>query len=679
MGESHPMNVDDLATWEPFLKRSILFADLPPEDFQRIGLTLKPLSLPKGSLLFRQGDPGENYYLITSGQVRILVQKGLQENVAAFLSRGDSLGEMSFLTGELYTYTGKLDTTCEFLTLSKVELDEVLKERPGIALHFARVLSKRLLVSAQAREEARAVAPNLIGVMFATSPEDRTLFASALAFALLEQTRRRLALVDLSGSGGRIAEALGLKAPRTSAGMLREQDLRDPDVLARLTLNHPSGLELLAFSPQVLSGRLFRAIFMLLNLLRESHDFVLLCMEDEFAEVQREVLAEADQTLLVSHHAFKDRRAHLEAALEKALPEVQPLHVDLAETTQFPDRLGPKPARIAWPEGLAEALTRTGSPFQALESAPRTQVALERLARHLARLKLGIAMGSGGALGYSILGILKVFERHHIFPDVVAGTSIGAVIGANYAAGIPLTELEARLKAIDKAWLYENVFWDVSVPRSGVLGGTTMLRMLHDTLGGRSFDDLELPFAAVATDIRTGEEIVLREGKLADAVRASAGIPVLFRPYHYQGRFLVDGGLVDPVPARVVSQMGADILLSVNLTRPAAESRLPKKRLADALGFEMPADFKGPNMAEVLFKTLYTMQYQISQSRLELAHVTISPDLKGYSWLEFYRARELIEAGERAAEEALPKIKQFLPFFSDYCKVPLRAKTVRIF
>ena len=666
------MELEELSTWEPFLKRSILFADLPPEDFRRIGLTMKPLSLPKGSILFRQGDPGENYYLITSGQVRILIQKGLQESVAAFLSRGDSLGEMSFLTGELYTYTAKLDTTSEFLTFSKADLDEVLKERPSIALHFARVLSRRLLVAAQAGEEARAISPNLIGMLFATAPDDRTLFAAQLAIGLLEQTRRRIVVVDLSTQTGRIAEALGMKAPKTSESMLREQDLRDPEVLARLTLTHPSGLEILCFNPQVLSGRLFRAIFMLLNLLRESHEFVLLCMEDEFADVQREILAEADQTLLISHPAFRERRAAVEAAVAAALPEVQLLHVSLAQTTAFPDSMAQGPTRIAWPDGLGEALARTGSPFKAIEDAPRTRIAIERLARHIARLKIGIAMGAGGALGYSILGILKVLEKNHIHPDVVAGTSIGAVIGACYASGVPLAELEARLIAIDKAWLYENVFWDVSVPRSGLLGGTTMLRILKDMLGARTFEELEVPFACVATDILTGEEIILRDGNLAEAVRASAGIPVLIRPYHYRGRFLVDGGLVDPVPTRVVSQMGADILISVNLTRPAAESRLPQRGLADALGLEMPADFKGPNVADVLFKTLYTMQYQIAQSRTEIANVTLSPDLKGFSWLEFYRARELIEVGERAAEESLPKIKQFLPFFADYCKVPLR-------
>jgi len=442
--------------------------------------------------------------------------------------------------------------------------------------------------------------------------------------------------------------------------------------LSRLILPHPSGLEVLALSPQVFSGRLFRAIFMLLNLLRESHDYVLLCLEDSFTDVHKEMLAEADQILLVSHPTVREKRAQLEMVLERQLPETQVLQVLLDERTSFPDSLAQRPTRLVWPASFTESFSATGSAFRALEGAPRTQIALDRLARHLARLKVGIAMGSGGALGYSILGIMKVLERNHIHPDLVAGTSIGAVIGAAYAAGLPLQQLEDRLKAIDKAWLYENIFWDLTVPRSGVLGGTTMLRVLEDALGARSFEDLEIPFACVSTDILTGEEVLLREGKLAEAVRASAGIPVLFRPFHYRGRFLVDGGLVDPVPTRVVSQMGADILLSVNLTRPAAEPRLRRHRLSDALGVEMPAGFRGPNAAEVLFKTIYSMQYQIAQSRIEIANVTITPDLQGFSWMEFYRAAELIEVGERAAEEALPKIKQFLPFFADYCKVPLR-------
>lgn len=667
------MNPLELKGWEPFLRRSMLFGDLPPEDFERIGLTLKPLSLPKGSTLFHQGDPGEAFYLITSGQIRILQQKGLKETVTAYLSRGDTLGEMSFLTGEPYTHTAKLDSTSEFLCLPKDDWDVVLRDRPSIALHFSRVLTKKLLFSAQAGEEARAVRPKLTGLLFAVPPDDRTLFSVHLALSLLEQTRRRVLVLDLSPRTGRIAEVLKLKAVHTTESMMREADMRNPQVLAQLMLQHPSGLEILSFTPQLLSGRLFRSIFMLLNLLRETHDYVLACMDDEFGDVQKEVLAEADQTLLISSPDFRDTRAQIEIALEKNLPEVPVYPVHLGSQNSFAESIAHRPTQIAWPAELSQAFGRSGSPFEAILASPKTQAAFERLARHLAGLKVGIAMGAGGALGISLVGVWKVFERNNVSLDLVAGTSMGALIGAAYAAGVPVDEVVRQMSAIDRAWLYENVFWDVTVPRSGFLGGTTLMRTIRGFLGEKTFDDLEIPFACVATDIQTGEEVLFRDGRLTEAIRASCGIPVLFRPFHYRGRYLVDGGLVNPVPTPVVSQMGADVLLSVNLTQPPGESRLPRrKEFSETLPLPLPADFKGPHLATIIFKTIYTMQYEIAQSRLEIADVTITPNLKGFSWMEFYRAKELIEAGERAAEEALPKIKQYLPFFADYCKVPLR-------
>src|SRR5581483_7315670 len=171
-----------------------------------------------------------------------------------------------------------------------------------------------------------------------------------------------------------------------------------------------------------------------------------------------------------------------------------------------------------------------------------------------------------------------------------------------------------------------------------------------------------------------------------EAIRASCGIPLIFAPFHHQGRFLVDGGLVDPVPSRVVSQLGADIIVSVNLTLPA---RLRKSAVRERVGMREMAlthlaalnplknlggvpDLRAPNMFEILFQMIYTMEYEIAQTRLDPVHVVIQPEISNFSWTELHRAKEIIAMGERAADEAAPKIKALLPYFADYCKVPLR-------
>jgi NTE family protein len=184
-------------------------------------------------------------------------------------------------------------------------------------------------------------------------------------------------------------------------------------------------------------------------------------------------------------------------------------------------------------------------------------------------------------------------------------------------------------------------------------------------LGEAEFKDFQTPFACVATDIMTGDGIILREGKVWEAVRASLSLPLIFRPYKLGNRFLVDGGLVNPVPTSVIASMGADILISVNLTSKASERRVSLRRLG-----MFPS--ASPGIFNVFFKMLYTMQYHIASVRMDLSHVVIRPETRNFSWIDLHRAKQIIPLGEEAAEESLTKIKARLPFFSDYCRVSIR-------
>ncbi|MCB4757393.1 MAG: patatin-like phospholipase family protein, partial [Elusimicrobia bacterium] len=173
----------------------------------------------------------------------------------------------------------------------------------------------------------------------------------------------------------------------------------------------------------------------------------------------------------------------------------------------------------------------------------------------------------------------------------------------------------------------------------------------------------------IATDIQTGRQIVLDEGNVAEAIRASLSLPFFFRPYYRNGRYLVDGGLVDPVPTSHIVAQGANILISANLTCKTEDRRFPnllgrRKTFRHLL--------KGPNILEILIKTIYTMQYEISAARSEIAHVVLHVNTGDYQWWDLNKADEIIRLGESAVEENLTKIKSLLPFFNDNCKVMLR-------
>ncbi|OGS04169.1 MAG: hypothetical protein A3G41_07355 [Elusimicrobia bacterium RIFCSPLOWO2_12_FULL_59_9] len=668
------MQAEEISNWLSFLKKTTLFSTIAAEDLAKIAPLFQPLSLSKGSTLFQQGETGDTFYLITSGRLRMSVAEDGRERTTAYLGPGDSIGEMSLLTGEPRLFTGKLETTCEFLILSKQDFDKITRANPSILLHIARILSKRLLSSSESTEAAsRALLPEIFGVLCALDRQDRTLFCTNLALNLTEQTRKRVLLVDLSQGGGEIAAALGLKAAPAEQMILREEDFRDPDILRRIGAVHPSGLEVLTLEPKIFTGRLVEGLFLLTNLMRETKDFVLFCMADVLGDVEKAFLQEMDQVILVNTPEQIVQQSQLATNLKAMFGNTKKLaYVWLGDRQRFPSDINEKSTEIPWNAAIKENFQRSGSPFSALIPFPKTQRAIERLCRNIARLKVGLAMGAGGALGFTLLGIWKTLQKANIEADVVAGTSIGSLVGASYCAGIPVEETIEKAHQVNKTWLYKHIFLDMTIPRSGLLGGVIFLRFLRSLFGHIEFGDLEIPFACAATDIMLGEEVVLRQGRVAEAVRASCSIPIIFQPFLYRGRFLVDGGLINPVPTKLISQMGADVLISVNLTRAPGQRRGMHFKKPEGLELPLIHTLRGPHIGDVLFRMIYTMEYEIAQSHKDLAHVTLQPDVRRFSWTEFHRAKELIHVGEQAAEDALDKIKDHLPFLADTCPVPLR-------
>jgi NTE family protein len=683
------MTPEEIQTWKPFLKRIPLFKDLANEDLERVASLLKPLSLPRRSTLFHQGDAADAFYVITSGHVELRTERQGRISVSGYVGRGDTLGELALLTGEPRAFTAVLEATSEFLVLSKDDFANVLRENPSILLQLSRTLSNRLLQGTRATGPRTPLQPKLIAVLTPLSPESRRFFLAAFAGALVEQTRRRVLLVDFTSEedATSLAACFGLEPRVVGESDLRGRDLHDPKVLGDFVQVHPSGLGLLTLHSKALTGRLFRSIFLLMNLLRDHSDFAILGLRHPLRDVEKSILYEADQWMLVGNETGADAFQRTELELLGYVPEAKRLvDVWLGETMPKELALASRLewTRVSWPAELASRVERGDSPFAALPEFPSSNRAVASLARRVANLRVGIALGTGAALGYALIGILKQFDKEHVPLDIVAGTSIGSLVGGMYSLGISPEEIESVAGSVDKAWVYENLFWDLTVPRAGFFSGTTLLRFIRSYFGGKEFVDLERPFRCVATDIETGEEVVMHDGPVAEAIRASCGIPMIFNPFPYRGRFLVDGGLVDPVPVKVVSQMGADILVSVNLTMPAGERKSAlRKRLKEGsavMGMDLaqlkdltlPRALRAPNMFQVLFQTIYTMEYEIAKARAGLSHVNIHPDLSRFSWTEMHRAREIITAGEEIAAAVMPKIKGMLPLFSNSCKVDLR-------
>ncbi len=678
------MRPEEIPAWEPFLRRAPLFEGMSSQDIARIALRFSVVSLPKGSTLFKQGAEPDALYIVASGQVRVTHDELGGERVAARLGYGEVLGEGGLLTGEPRSMTVKLDTSCEFLRLSRQDFESLLRDIPEIALHLSQMLTKRLVAMNRLTARRSARLNRLLALVCGLGRTDRVLFGLHLAFQTLEQTRRRVLIVDLSEDAGEMAKALKLQGKRIGKEDLRSLNTRDPLSMRGLAEPHPSGLSILSLSPDALGGFPETGVFLFLNALRGAYDFAFVLMGAGFGSLERTVVSEADEVFLVASEGARPQFRQIEADVLSAGIRENLFEVFLGDAEWEEWALSPSLPRqvIPWPTAIHRRFLQTDNAFEAMRPSPKSEQGIGRLARRIGGLKVGLAMSAGAALGYTLIGVLKVFKREGIPVDILAGTSMGALIAGFAASGMEPEEIEQVALAIDKQWVYKNLGLDLAWLRAGIFRGDTLLAFLRTHLGTKRFSDMDIPFACVACDIQTGEEVVLREGEVADAVRASCGLPIFFRSMSLGGRFLVDGGLVNPVPTSVTSALGADILLSVDLTVPPPErvfARLESERQAarakgsgrlKELGF--PEEPAPPGIVNVFFQMIYTMEYEIAQKRAHLADVIIWPNLKGFSWADLHRAKELIAVGERAAEEQAGRIKALLPYFADYCRMPLR-------
>jgi len=259
------------------------------------------------------------------------------------------------------------------------------------------------------------------------------------------------------------------------------------------------------------------------------------------------------------------------------------------------------------------------------------------------RPRIGLVLGGGGARGLAHIGVLRILQEEGIPIDVITGTSVGALIGGLYAANVPIEKMER---------LAEDIGWEEITNLSAeaivklltaekLLSTEKMEKYITLQIGNKRFDELKIPFACVATDLKTGEKIIFREGLVAPAVRASATIPGVFEPVEYRQRYLVDGGLVDNLPVEVAKMLGAEIIIAVMVS----------------------ADFTQYSTANILLtlnQAIYIQGEVLNQEQLKKAHLVIRPQVKDISAIELWRARECMDAGIIAARKMLPEIKNLI-------------------
>ena len=280
------------------------------------------------------------------------------------------------------------------------------------------------------------------------------------------------------------------------------------------------------------------------------------------------------------------------------------------------------PPKVA--EQSAVPLPDPGSPAAAAIPAPKPP---------LKPPKIGLALGGGAARGFAHIGVIQVLEENGIKPDLVVGTSAGSLVAALYASGKGGTELGILADAMD-----ESTLTDWSFPGRGVIRGAALAKFVRDNTGARNIEQMRLPLGIVATDLDSGQAILFQVGDAGTAVRASSAVPAVFQPVSISGREYVDGGLVAPVPVRFARQMGAEVVIAVDI------SAAPE---GNATGDAM----------RMLLQTFAIMGRSINNFELRDADVVVRPRLPGVSSADFSARKKSIQAGRDAIQAQLSELR----------------------
>ncbi len=296
---------------------------------------------------------------------------------------------------------------------------------------------------------------------------------------------------------------------------------------------------------------------------------------------------------------------------------------------------------------------------------------------------IGFALGGGAALGWAHIGALRALMKENIEADCVAGTSIGALVGACYIAN-KLDALEETARAMD--WKRMLTLSDLQIRGRGLMGGSAVVKELKSHFGGLTIEELPKSFAAVAADLVQGSEVVFTKGPVIDAIRASISLPGVFTPVTGKEKLMVDGGLVNPLPVSVVRDLGADVVIAIDITgdyegrarasgltdsdmQGEGKSRRDKRDrkeknwkrpLSGFAGRLFAQSEKGPNLVGVLTTSASLYMRELTKSKLAVAppNVHIVPKIGHITLVEFDRADELIELGRQATNDAMPSIRR---------------------
>lgn len=678
------------------LRQIPLFSNLNWLERRFIASRLEFKEYKKKDIVYRQNEPGDAFYCLVSGRLLAYFTDahGHQHNVE-YLYRGMYFGIVSVLTGDPHSLTFEALNDSVVICIPKDQFNEILKRIPRLGIEISYSLSKRL--RRQDGRDKLILESTVISVYSPFRGIGSSFYAFNLAFHLKNETKKKVLFVDfLKGSERNFLSSMdAVSAPEWRYAPVRFSDVvSDRELLVKSILKTDHGVELLHVSFETQGRDLSAYVSEFISTLANDYHYIILDLPNSADDIVFKTLMQSDDVHLVLGQnpdeilEGKEMIARLRVSfcepagknrlkvLIREFHENKPLGLgELSSLFSYPvfaklPQVMPKDPRELFSSSHPEIFVPSSETlfFQRMRS----------LAREFAKVQIGLALGGGAAYGLSLIGVLRILEKEKVPPDIIAGSSIGALIGSLWALGYTADEIEKFASEFRKKVLCFNLL-DIIFPRSGLIGGRNITRWLRRKIGQKTFADTKIPLKVLAYDIVQHEELVIDEGDIVDAVRQSIGIPGFIRPVIRQGRVIIDGGFVNPVPTNVLTALGVQKIIAVNVMKSPDDvardiaSRHRDQEILNAVRFHRsPIQFLKikviaffrhlwfPNIFDIIVESFQSAGHVLAEQSAQQADVLIHPDLTGVDWYELYKVDRLIASGEAAAQAKIEELRQLI-------------------
>ncbi len=680
------------------LKEIPLFKNVGWYPLQRIARRVHIIEFKKGEIVRREGDPPDALYCLVSGRVQAYsgAGGGRRKTDVEFYRRGMPFGIISFFTNENHSSTYEAINDSTIVKIDKTDFEDILKFMPQLGVELSHSLSTQLRSRMLPTKEN--VEHRIIAVYSPIHQTGSSTYATNLALELEKQTHRKVILVSINpvdkiqpSMANDDAAPFWLKPPvllrdiADNYEKLQESIVRGQLNIDMLNVKFEAGDQVLVesishFVTTLVSDYHFAIVdlptekdMIVVKTLTQS-DVVHLLTKDNPDDLKAISLMITELSERMKENFNPDFLKVIVTSNEKIAP------VNLSEISHEIDF--PVYARFPYinPAGLNTVLNCEMLTIRL--PWPNSPYAMEvrRIARQISGVLVGLALGGGAALGVAHIGVLRVLEQEKIPIDMISGSSMGALVASFWVTGKDSQGLEIIARDFEKKSEMVRLLCDLVISPAALIGGKKIVRWLKSRgLEGKTFYDTRIPLKIISYDILRREELVLESGSLADAVRQSISIPGVMEPVRMKDRWVIDGGVLNPLPTNVLLQGGAKKIIAVNVLQSpeqvmkgyleeqrqnAVDDQVtflssPKKYLMIKLGRFFSRLFN-PNVSDIIVRTLQASEYVIALESARSADVVIHPDLSYINWYELDKVDDLIKRGEEAARAALPQIRKML-------------------